>query len=64
MQFMEGKGNYKTDLPVLSLTGEHHRIFILRDLSIVLVLSLLDVLLSLEALILRESTVVALLWDY
>jgi hypothetical protein len=50
-----------TDLPVLGLTGEHHGILILRDVLILLILSLLDVLLSLDALILGESAGVALL---
>lgn len=50
-----------TDLPVLSLTGEHHGVLILGDIVILLILSLLNVLLSLETLILREGTVVALL---
>lgn len=47
-----------TDLPVLGLTGKHHRILIFRDVIILLSLSLLDVVLGLEALILGESTVV------
>lgn len=54
----QGQG---TDLPVLGITGEHHGVLILGDVLILLVLSLLDVLLSLDALILRESTGMALL---
>jgi hypothetical protein len=50
-----------TDLPVLGVTGEHHGIFILGDVIILLILGLLDVLLSLDALILGESAGVALL---
>jgi hypothetical protein len=54
----DGKG---TDLPVLGLTVEHHGVLILGDLAIGLLLGLLDVLLSLKTIILRESAVVALL---
>jgi hypothetical protein len=50
-----------TDLPVLSITGEHHGVLILGDVLILLLLDLLDVLLSLDALILGESAGVALL---
>lgn len=50
-----------TDLPVLGLTLEHHRVLILRDVIILLVFGLLDILLSLDALILGESAVVTLL---
>jgi hypothetical protein len=59
------EGNFKirrsTNLPVLSIAGEHHRILILGDVLILIVFSLLDVLLSLNALILRESAGVTLL---
>jgi len=47
-----------TDLPVLGLTVEHHRILILGDIIILLNLSLLNRVLGLETLILREGTVV------
>lgn len=47
-----------TNLPVLGLTGKHHRVLIFRDIIILLSLSLLDVVLGLNALILGESTVV------
>lgn len=50
-----------TDLPVLGLTLEHHRILILGDVIILLILSLLNILLSLDALVLGESAVVTLL---
>jgi hypothetical protein len=48
-----------TDLPVLGLTVEHHRILILGNIIIFLDLSLLDRVLGLETFILGEGTVVA-----
>lgn len=50
----------ETNLPVLGLAGEHHGILRLRDLSIILIFCLLDIMLSLDALILREGAVVTL----
>lgn len=48
-------------LPVLGISGEHHRVLILRDVIILLILSALHILLSLDSLILGEGTVVTLL---
>lgn len=50
-----------TYLPVLGISGEHEGIFGLRNLIILSVLDLLNVLLSSDALIFGEGTVVALL---
>jgi hypothetical protein len=50
-----------TNLPVLSISGQHHGVLSLGDLIIVIILSLLDVLLGLDSFVLGESTVVALL---
>lgn len=48
-------------LPVLGISGEHHRVLILGDVIILLVLGALHVLLGLDTLILGEGAVVTLL---
>jgi hypothetical protein len=48
-------------LPVLGLAGEHGGVFIFGDVHVLLVLGLGDILLGLDALILGEGAVVALL---
>ena len=47
-----------TNLPVLGVAGQHHGVFIFRDVVVILLLSLLDGVLGLDALILGEGTVV------
>lgn len=47
-----------TDFPILCLAGKHHRVLILGDIIILLNLSLLGAVLSLDALVLGESAVV------
>jgi hypothetical protein len=51
----------KTDLPVLGLTLKHHGVLVLGEVVIIILLGLLDGVLSLDALILRESALVTLL---
>lgn len=51
----------KPYLPVLRIAVQHHWVFGLRDLSGIVVLDILDVLLGLDAVVLRESARVALL---
>lgn len=50
-----------TNLPVLSIALEHHGILRLGDLIILIFVDFLNILLSLDALVLREGTVMALL---
>ena len=50
-------------LPVLGLALQHHRVLGLVDIIGVLLLDALDVGGSLDAVVLRESALVSLLWD-
>jgi hypothetical protein len=58
VQFSE----YLTYLPVFGITLQHHRILGLGDLIVLVLVNLLDGLLRLDAVILGESAVVALLY--